>query len=358
MSRRRRFLATGVPGGPSGLTLVELLVALAVGLFLVGGIVQILLSSSQAYRATTAVSRVQENGRYALSSLARAVRAAGFMGCESMGQGVSVSYQADAFDGSEDHNMVGQPAELFGYLNGADNAKSNGTWDGFFGTRAAVRRRDGTDVMQVFYATGRGTTLDSDMGSVGADMAVDGNTDGLDADDLAIITDCSNATLFEVTSTSEDDDSLEHSDLDRPYLKDSRVFPFLASAYFIGTKGAANEPCDGACGLYRWSIIRNTTQEMVGGVEDFMVFFGEDTSGDGSVDEYKNAAGVTDWGNVYSIRMGLLIASDEAVVTSKPQGYDFTDPASSFDEDDMTYPDDRRYRAPFWITITLRNKLP
>lgn len=61
-----------------GLTLVELMVAMAVSLLLLAGVIQIFLSSKQSYRLQEGFSRLQENGRFAVDVLTLNVRHAGF----------------------------------------------------------------------------------------------------------------------------------------------------------------------------------------------------------------------------------------------------------------------------------------
>jgi type IV pilus assembly protein PilW len=64
----------------SGLTLVELMIAMVIGLVLTGGVIQIFIANNQAYRVTENMSRVQENGRFALDNLGQIIRIAGFKG--------------------------------------------------------------------------------------------------------------------------------------------------------------------------------------------------------------------------------------------------------------------------------------
>lgn len=64
--------------------MVELLIAMAVGLFLVGGILQMLVSSKASYRLGEAEARAQENGRFAIQMIAADLRAARGTGCRSM----------------------------------------------------------------------------------------------------------------------------------------------------------------------------------------------------------------------------------------------------------------------------------
>ena len=67
----------------SGVTLVELLIAMLIGAFLVGGILQVFAGARQTYRVHDATSRMQEGGRMALEVLARDIRMADFWGCAS-----------------------------------------------------------------------------------------------------------------------------------------------------------------------------------------------------------------------------------------------------------------------------------
>ncbi len=62
----------------SGLTLVELMVAMVIGLVLTGGVIQIFVANNQTYRVTDNMSRLQENGRFALDILSKTIRLAGF----------------------------------------------------------------------------------------------------------------------------------------------------------------------------------------------------------------------------------------------------------------------------------------
>lgn len=64
-----------------GVTLIELMVALAIGLLLVLGLLQVFEASRTAYQLSSGLARVQENGRFAIDILQRDIRMAGHMGC-------------------------------------------------------------------------------------------------------------------------------------------------------------------------------------------------------------------------------------------------------------------------------------
>ncbi|HCO43737.1 MAG TPA: prepilin-type cleavage/methylation domain-containing protein [Gammaproteobacteria bacterium] len=64
-----------------GFGLVELMIALLLGLMVIGGVTSVFLSNKQSYRSNTALSQVQEGSRIAFELLARDIRQAGLTGC-------------------------------------------------------------------------------------------------------------------------------------------------------------------------------------------------------------------------------------------------------------------------------------
>ena len=63
-----------------GVSLVELLIAVVVGLLLLGGLIQIYLSNKQSYNAQQQLARMQEDGRFAMDLITRDLRRSGFWG--------------------------------------------------------------------------------------------------------------------------------------------------------------------------------------------------------------------------------------------------------------------------------------
>ena len=65
----------------AGVGLVEIMVAVTLSLILMAGLVQVYTGNKQTYRIQESLSRVQENGRFALDFITRDLRSAGFLGC-------------------------------------------------------------------------------------------------------------------------------------------------------------------------------------------------------------------------------------------------------------------------------------
>jgi type IV pilus assembly protein PilW len=63
-----------------GLSLVELMVAVVVGLLLIGGLIQVYLSSKQSYNAQEQLARMQEGGRFAMELITSDLRRTGYWG--------------------------------------------------------------------------------------------------------------------------------------------------------------------------------------------------------------------------------------------------------------------------------------
>ncbi|MGD8936487.1 MAG: prepilin-type N-terminal cleavage/methylation domain-containing protein, partial [Thiogranum sp.] len=65
----------------AGFSLVELMVAMVISLFLLAGVVKIFVGSKQSYRVNDGLSRLQENARFAFDHIAQDLDAGGYMGC-------------------------------------------------------------------------------------------------------------------------------------------------------------------------------------------------------------------------------------------------------------------------------------
>ncbi|GAB2584360.1 PilW family protein [Nitrincola alkalisediminis] len=70
-----------MPTSQKGFSLVELMIALVLGLIIILGVTSVLLSNLQTYSLTQGQSQVQENGRFSLDIIGQDLRMAGGWGC-------------------------------------------------------------------------------------------------------------------------------------------------------------------------------------------------------------------------------------------------------------------------------------
>lgn len=105
----------------SGFSLIELMIALAIGMFVVLGAIQVFLANQASLRLTDGLAKVQENGRFALELMSRDIRMAGypadsFGGTRIRGIGggqldsVSIEYMVDSATTDCAGNAVGAGA--------------------------------------------------------------------------------------------------------------------------------------------------------------------------------------------------------------------------------------------------------
>jgi len=117
----------------AGLTMVELMVALAIGSFLIIGAVQIYNQSRQAFVVNESIARVQETAQFALDMLENDIRMASNWGRNSRPQNIEGrSLSAAATGAAEQPNPMGLPAppdcgadwslNLSATVDGANNA--------------------------------------------------------------------------------------------------------------------------------------------------------------------------------------------------------------------------------------------
>mgnify|MGYP003597617820 CR=1 FL=1 len=72
-----------IPCYQLGFSLVEFMVAIMIGLFLVGGLATFIVSSSSTRNELEKTNRQIENGRYAIEKLSEAIKLAGYYGIGS-----------------------------------------------------------------------------------------------------------------------------------------------------------------------------------------------------------------------------------------------------------------------------------
>jgi len=92
----------------TGYTLIEVLVAAALGILLLGIVITIYLGSKSTFRAAEGLGRSQETTRFALHFLKQDIRTAGFLGCaEGASRRNLMNDLADSFPFSENNAVFG-----------------------------------------------------------------------------------------------------------------------------------------------------------------------------------------------------------------------------------------------------------
>jgi type IV pilus assembly protein PilW len=128
--------------------------------------------------------------------------------------------------------------------------------------------------------------------------------------------------------------------------------------YYIGKRDntSTNPPA-----LFRRQLgstgVAGNAEELVEGVEDMQILYGENTNNDASnsADRFVPADQVSDWDNVVSVRVSLLVQSIEDNLVPDGQAYTFNGVVYDGTGGNGALPADGRLRRVFTATINLRN---
>lgn len=345
----------------SGFGLIELMVAMAISLLLLGGVVTIFMSSRTSYETTDRLSRIQENGRFALDQLVDDVRAGGFVGCARVPK-----YVSNTLNSATDVKWNFLDSGVRGY-----QFVSAGTYSPTLASTDIPSAANGSDVLLVRRPKrdSQPLRLQADMGASTNDLTVPNTTaSGLAVNDTALIYSCEAQTYFQVTAfaggtishaagtavtetaTTSAGPGNATNDLSYSYRRNAEVIPMETVIYYIrpSTAGPA-----GSTSLWR-KIGSNTAEELVEGIEQMQLRFGVDTTGDGVVDgAYVTADGVGagNWGNVYSVEIGLLVRSLDGYGNDRDtESYQLLDVS-------VAAANDNRMRELFMATTSIRNRI-
>jgi len=247
----------------AGMTLVELMVALAVGSFLIVGAVQVYNQSRQAYVVNDAIARVQETAQFAMDTIEADLRMASNYGLSSRGDAINGS----ALPGNDNPLGFADPADLdSGLACGAD-------WP-----FALERPVEGSN---------NGYTLPCPV-----DDTAQANSDTLTVRRASLAPAALDGTRLQVQSSRLQGQLFSDGNLPAGYtMADSQTHNLVVNTYYVD---ANSELIPGVPTLRRKTLGTNSGApavldlEVAPGVENLQVQFGVDMNADNTVDRYVN----------------------------------------------------------------------
>lgn len=333
-----------------GLSLIELMIAVVIGLLLTAAVMQIFIATKNTYRMQESMARLQENGRFAVNFLDADLRMAGYMGCGNVDK-VPVNIIANGLNNNSFSGSV--------IVEGLNNVSTGNAWGAAPGTDVVIVRKVNSDAMR----------LTANLASVSSDIQVSSNAAGVKAGDILFISDCLNTDVFKATTVSSGSGpvTIGHTgasnstvNLTKAYGSDAEVLQFEPVAYFVRDSGRSTP--DGAAirSLYvkrqggaLAESATTTAYELVEGVHDIQIEYGIDTSGDSFADSYVTANNVTNWNNVVSVNFSLLLQGVEGKVLSGSGAL-----TQSLNYNGSAVAADGRLRQVFSNVVTIRNRVP
>lgn len=284
-----RVFTTVTPKAPAamrGVSLIELMVSLVIGLLLIAGAVTVYMQSRNTYRVNEAAARLQEVARYALNIIEPDVRLAGFWG---------LTNRADFVENRGGVADAQQAVDV----GVTDNCGNNWTVDlGQF-----ADGRDATDTAGSGYDLLCGATDPVSWADVLIIRRASSNVRPLTNGRMQIQTNRMRGVIF-------DDGALPAGFGAAPA---SETRDLVVHAYYV------SEVLPSPNGIRQFQLRRQTLVggpavddvEIIPGIEDLQVQFGVDTTGDGNADQYVDPESVPAGGRIAAVRIWMLVVAED-----------------------------------------------
>lgn len=272
-----------------GLALVELMIALVLGLLIIGAVAGVMLSNMQGFRTSQGLSQVQESTRFGFELLARDIRQAASVPCGTDIQIVNILKGADA----------NQVPWQFDFANAVRGLAGNETLSG------VSNRVAGTEALVLISGDAGGVYVEEyNQNSATISVGSAGSEPNLLSGDIVLICNQSQGTIFQVTqdenkksgkivvNTGGKTSPGNSQKVGGGYGRNSVISKVVSRAWYIGDNERPNE----------------------GGRSLYLAELGSDSSGDSIVNSYEIAAGVT------NLRMRYRLKDTADFITASAVG--------------------------------------
>lgn len=319
-----------------GLSVVELLISLIIGMAVIAGSIQVVVSSKRSFLDQDEVSFIQANARYALDLMGKDIRMAGYLGCAAL----QTVEKADAIN----KNSLDEKLRVYVSLDGLRGFEWGSATADFpedfkdkaiADTDALIIRRAGERELNIKTHNSTTATInlwDQHNYTVGSILMVS------DAS-------CRNVGLFQVSGPATVPTQIIRHELTgtgnctnvikgnlfclptctgtscgavgAEYAPGSKLMEFVSHAYYIGE----SDVIPGMPALRRQIFNANgapgtASEEVALGVENMKIIYELDSNGDGNVDQARKASEISDaeWSKVLSVKVSLVFRSQAAVL--------------------------------------------
>ena len=355
------------PRWSAGFSLVELMIALVIGLFLVAAATAVFVAQAAISKTTVSQAQIQ-NAENALAALiGPIIRGAGFTGCSNLGEVIASLNTGGPAPLNAVAAGTGPAAMIAGFdalgtaagdtvtisQSNAANSPSISNWSPSLETTLAGNTQSGSDVLLVLGAIPGfnpiGVTAPS---STSAKSLALQNTSGLVGGEYAAVTDCAKTAIFQMTSVLPKSVSHDAGTGVLSNVSDYLPVSFAPASQLVGLQLSALYVAQGSGD--QSDLMRATYQNgvwtevpLVPGIDNMQILYG---IGDGkTITTYLSADAVTDWTKVDAVRLGFLIQGDKgSAATTTASNYSLLGTS-------INVPNDGRLRHVVEMTVNLRN---
>ncbi|MBQ4833062.1 PilW family protein [Pseudoalteromonas sp. MMG010] len=319
-----------------GFTLIEMMIALFIGVIILGGVMFTYLSMKITTTDTIAIGEIQESGRLAINIMQRDIEQVGFWG----------TFYEDSFTGANVSTQTAPAGDCESGLNNASfpNITSQSNFRTIFATTANTNKElncinnpvKGSDILQIKFLQGKQLVVDI----TNNEMQSDENYFIAEQEQAQFVRGVVSANTLNLNAT---------------------VWPYSHHVYYIAEQTyEVNNKKITVPVLMRKRLngSKMTAESIMEGVENMRFLFGLDTNNDGRIDSYRNVSDMTsaDWENrkmVLAVQLFLLVRTlkEDSHSTVKNQTYTLGNDSNSRE---LSFNDGYR-RAVFTTTIRLNN---
>jgi len=316
------------PAKQRGLSLVELMISVTLGLVILAGVATVFLTSRQSYRVQESTTIMQDNARFAMETIGRALRDAGFT---HGAPNTAISWFPSSMDDPDAvacteawYADVRRPIEIY-----------NGAGSSPLGKCTVSSYEPQTDVLVVRNA--------DPLSAPGTGYLPRAEVANLSADTLLLrILPATRGALYRQDAASNVDNQFSSDD------EDDGIFDyrFRARVFHVGVPSAATAAEGPALYEHSPDFGSPDSQPIVSGVERFTLVAGLDRNGDGTVEAWDNPEDVAagDFVDIAAIRVGLILRAPDISEFADDTTYTLPD------GDTYTPPDDvKRYPRRLYV---------
>jgi type IV pilus assembly protein PilW len=318
-----------------GLSLVELMLAVALSSFIIAGIIQVVLSNQKAFYLTESMVRVQESGRFTLNFIANDLRQSGSYGCTPTLDVVSQNIQSFTVN-MTDINAIQTTAT--GTFENSNDGADGGT-DAF----------DEPDQLALFKLNRNSATLGAGiLPTTTLSMSPEGD---FRAGDYVLVSNCEVADLIQLGAGTTNTQMVSASNQFR--------YSFFARQDNRSTINEIEHRVFSVNGDDELTLSVNGAgaQVLLGGVENIQYKYGVDSNGDLVPDYFDDIKEIPAdrIDDIIAVNISVLTVSGRLsegaveAVTSSPQ-------TITFNEKTLTMTDNRLHKV-FETTVILRNRM-
>ncbi len=359
-----------------GFSLVELMVAVTIGLIILAAVSGIFVTSKTTYNTQDNLARLQENARFAIYYLSEDIRRAGFSGCLE--------------DVANVKNNLTTPTNFFYNasiaLEGMDN-NSAGNWYPSNTVLTPTDQRVGTDAITMRSAGASNISITQYMPPTSAELNLSAIPTGEFAiGDIIMVSNCTHADIMQITTVQTASLKLQHnpgggtpgnltphtlSTGYGPGPPPAKVMKFTSRTYYVMNRANAD-------GTITPVLVRQdnggAVQELIEGVENMQISYGIDTdsSRDRTPNVYVRANQVSGlvitapdgqpvnpWTRVATVRFALVIrtlGNNEQYIDNTPITMTgFRDGSGGAVDEVHPAGNDRNQRRLFTFSVNPRN---